>query len=75
MAGTWVRVRPFHGCDTDDHRAIEGSQCVAGQEPDVELALREALNCAVVHGNRSMRGCVEYAREVEEKQDAMELSG
>jgi serine/threonine-protein kinase RsbW len=33
-------------------RLIEGSQCVAGQEPDVELALREALNNAVVHGNR-----------------------
>jgi serine/threonine-protein kinase RsbW len=33
-------------------RLIEGSQCVAGQEPDVELALRAALNNAVVHGNR-----------------------
>ena len=33
-------------------RLIEGSQCLAGQEPDVELALREALNNAVVHGNR-----------------------
>lgn len=33
-------------------RLIEGSQCVPGQEPDVELALREALNNAVVHGNR-----------------------
>ncbi len=33
-------------------RLIKGSQCVPGQEPDVELALREALNNAVVHGNR-----------------------
>ncbi len=33
-------------------RLIEGSQCVPGQEPDVEPALREALNNAVVHGNR-----------------------
>jgi serine/threonine-protein kinase RsbW len=33
-------------------RLIEGSRCVAGEEPAVELALREALNNAVVHGNR-----------------------
>jgi len=33
-------------------RLIEGSHCVAGEEPAVELALREALNNAVVHGNR-----------------------
>jgi serine/threonine-protein kinase RsbW len=32
-------------------RLIEGSQCVAGNEPAVELALREALSNAVVHGN------------------------
>ena len=32
-------------------RLIQGSQCVAGQEPAVELALREALCNAVVHGN------------------------
>jgi anti-sigma regulatory factor (Ser/Thr protein kinase) len=31
---------------------IEGSHCVNGEEPIVELALREALNNAVVHGNR-----------------------
>jgi serine/threonine-protein kinase RsbW len=31
---------------------IEGSQCITGEEPAVELALREALNNAVVHGNR-----------------------
>jgi serine/threonine-protein kinase RsbW len=33
-------------------RLIEGSRCVAGEEPAVELALREALHNAVVHGNR-----------------------
>jgi serine/threonine-protein kinase RsbW len=33
-------------------RLIEESRCVAGEEPAVELALREALNNAVVHGNR-----------------------
>jgi len=33
-------------------RLIEGSQCVPGEEIDVELALREALENAVVHGNQ-----------------------
>ena len=33
-------------------RLIEGSHCVAGEEPTVELALLEALNNAVIHGNR-----------------------
>ena len=33
-------------------RLVEGSQCVPGDEFDVELALREALENAVVHGNR-----------------------
>ena len=33
-------------------RLIEGSRCITGQESAVELALREALNNAVVHGNR-----------------------
>jgi hypothetical protein len=33
-------------------RLIEGSHCVAGEEPAVELALEEALNNAIVHGNR-----------------------
>jgi serine/threonine-protein kinase RsbW len=33
-------------------RLIEGSQCVPGEEFDVELALREALESAVVHGNQ-----------------------
>jgi serine/threonine-protein kinase RsbW len=32
-------------------RLIEGSHCVPGEELAVELALREALNNAVVHGN------------------------
>ena len=33
-------------------RLIEESHCVAGEELAVELALREALGNAVVHGNR-----------------------
>jgi serine/threonine-protein kinase RsbW len=33
-------------------RLIEGSHCITGQESAVKLALREALNNAVVHGNR-----------------------
>src|SRR5277367_4919565 len=33
-------------------RLIEGSQCVPGEEFDVELALREAFNNAVEHCNR-----------------------
>ena len=33
-------------------RLIEGSHCVAGEEPATELALEEALTNAVVHGNR-----------------------
>jgi serine/threonine-protein kinase RsbW len=33
-------------------RLIEGSHCITGEEAAVELALREALNNAVVHGNR-----------------------
>src|SRR6266481_3035440 len=33
-------------------RLIEGSDCVTGEEHAVQLALREALNNAVVHGNR-----------------------
>jgi serine/threonine-protein kinase RsbW len=36
-------------------RLIEGSHCVRGEEPSVELALAEALNNAVVHGNRMDR--------------------
>ena len=33
-------------------QAIEGSQCVSGEEFGVGMAIREALNNAVVHGNR-----------------------
>src|SRR5258708_1755039 len=33
-------------------RLIERSHCVPGKESDVELALREALGNAVVHGNQ-----------------------
>ena len=33
-------------------RLIEGSRCVAGNETAVELALRDSLSNAVVHGNR-----------------------
>jgi serine/threonine-protein kinase RsbW len=33
-------------------RLIEGSHCITGEEHDVELALREALSNAVVHGNQ-----------------------
>src|SRR5258707_12941466 len=33
-------------------RLIEGSHCTTGEEHAVQLALREALNNAVVHGNR-----------------------
>src|ERR1700738_4418987 len=33
-------------------RLIKGSQCVPGEEFDIELALREALDNAVVHGNQ-----------------------
>jgi serine/threonine-protein kinase RsbW len=33
-------------------RLIEGSQCIPGEEFGVELALREALENAVVHGNQ-----------------------
>ncbi len=36
-------------------RLIEGSHCVCGEERCVELALAEALNNAVVHGNRMDR--------------------
>jgi anti-sigma regulatory factor (Ser/Thr protein kinase) len=34
-------------------RQIEGSRCVAGYEPAVELALQEDLSNAVIHGNRT----------------------
>src|SRR5579863_7261026 len=37
-------------------RLIEGAQCVPGKEFDIELALREALENAVVHGNQEDPG-------------------
>ena len=33
-------------------RIVEGSHCITGEEHDVELARREALGNAVIHGNR-----------------------
>ena len=33
-------------------RLIEGSRCITGEEHSVQLALREAPNNAVIHGNR-----------------------
>ena len=37
-------------------RLIERSQCIPGREFDVELALREALGNAAVHGNQEDAG-------------------
>lgn len=34
-------------------RLIEGVRCIAGEEANVELALREALSNAVIHGNKT----------------------
>lgn len=34
-------------------RLVEGVRCVTGEEANVELALREALSNAVVHGNKT----------------------
>jgi anti-sigma regulatory factor (Ser/Thr protein kinase) len=41
---------------------IEGSQCIPGEEPDAELALREAVANAVVHGNQNDRGTKVHIR-------------
>ena len=43
-------------------RLIEGSHCITGEESAVELALREALNNAVVHGNRLDAGKLVHVR-------------
>jgi len=43
-------------------RLIKGSQCVPGAEPDVELALREALGNAVLHGNQELAGTKVHVR-------------
>src|ERR1700730_12318023 len=34
-------------------RLVEGLQCIPGAEPDIELAIREALVNAIVHGNQN----------------------
>lgn len=41
---------------------IEGSQCVPGEEHGVEIAIREALANAVVHGNLKGRGIKVHVR-------------
>jgi serine/threonine-protein kinase RsbW len=41
---------------------IKGSQCVPGAELDVELALREALANAVLHGNQGHAGAKVHVR-------------
>ena len=43
-------------------RLIEESHCVVGEELAVELALREALSNAVVHGNRLDPGKLVHVR-------------
>jgi serine/threonine-protein kinase RsbW len=43
-------------------RLIERSQCVPGAELDVELALREALGNAVLHGNQEHAGTKVHIR-------------
>jgi anti-sigma regulatory factor (Ser/Thr protein kinase) len=50
---------------------ITGSRCIFGEEESVELAVREALNNAMLHGNRvdprklvHVRCCCEYGRGV-----------
>jgi serine/threonine-protein kinase RsbW len=43
-------------------RLIAGSHCITGEESAVELALREALNNAVVHGNRLDAGKLVHVR-------------
>ena len=51
---SWIRseVREISPLVDRLMRLIEGSQCVPGKEFDIELALREALENAVVHGNQ-----------------------
>jgi serine/threonine-protein kinase RsbW len=53
-ADSWMRseVRAISPLVDRLMRLIEGSLRVPGEEFDIELALREALNNAVVHGNR-----------------------
>jgi serine/threonine-protein kinase RsbW len=51
---SWIRseVREISPLVDRLMRLIEGSQCAPGEEFDIELALREALENAVVHGNQ-----------------------
>ena len=51
---SWIRseVRELSPLVDRLMRLIEGSQCAPGEEFDIELALREALENAVVHGNQ-----------------------
>jgi len=51
---SWIRseVRAISPLVDRLMRLIEESQCVPGEEFDIELALREALENAVVHGNQ-----------------------
>src|SRR5712675_1850692 len=52
---TWMPSEIHAIASTVDRlmRLVEGSECVQGAERDVELALREALGNAVVHGNQA----------------------
>jgi len=52
---TWMPSEIHDIASTVDRlmRLIEGSECVQGAERDVELALREGLGNAVVHGNQA----------------------
>jgi serine/threonine-protein kinase RsbW len=52
--GTWIpsEIKAIAPLVERLMRLIEGSHCITGEESAVELALREALNNAVVHGNR-----------------------
>src|ERR1700730_11660396 len=51
---SWIRseVRAISPLVDRLMRLIERSQCVPGEEFDIELALREALENAIVHGNQ-----------------------
>ena len=49
--GFRVKLKPFSPLVDRLMRLMEGSHCITGEEHAVELALREALSNAVVHGN------------------------
>jgi serine/threonine-protein kinase RsbW len=46
------KVKAISPCVDRLMRMITKSKCVPGEEQDVELALREAIGNAVIHGNR-----------------------